>query len=59
MGFTGFSSTKGKVVEDNLLGPAAGAVAKHKGRKYRQYMNRKGKQCILLRMPAKLQSTLQ
>jgi hypothetical protein len=29
-------------VTDNQLGPAAGAISKHKARKYRQYMNRKG-----------------
>ncbi len=42
LGFTGFGSTKGKAVVDNQLGPAAGAASKHKARKYRQYMNRKG-----------------
>jgi U4/U6.U5 small nuclear ribonucleoproteins len=29
-------------VSDNKDGAAAGAVSKHKERKYRQYMNRKG-----------------
>jgi U4/U6.U5 tri-snRNP-associated protein 3 len=42
MGFNGFDSTKGKTVSDNLSSSARGAVQKHKGRKYRQYMNRKG-----------------
>eukprot|EP01039_Chlorochromonas_danica_P008893 gene8895-9812_t len=42
LGFTGFGSTKGKAVSDNQQGAAAGAVSKHKARKYRQYMNRKG-----------------
>lgn len=41
LGFSGFSTTKGKAVDDNLVGPASGAVAKHKARKYRQYMNKK------------------
>ena len=42
LGFGGFGSTKGKQVIDNAEGAAAGAAAKHKERKYRQYMNRKG-----------------
>ena len=42
LGFGGFGSTKGKQVIDNAEGPSAGAAAKHKERKYRQYMNRKG-----------------
>jgi U4/U6.U5 tri-snRNP-associated protein 3 len=33
---------KGKPVEDNHVGAGTGAVSKHKARKYRQYMNRKG-----------------
>ena len=41
MGFGDFSTTKGKPVDDNILGAGAGAVSKHKARKYRQYMNRK------------------
>ena len=41
MGFGDFSTTKGKQIDDNTLGAGAGAVAKHKARKYRQYMNRK------------------
>jgi U4/U6.U5 tri-snRNP-associated protein 3 len=42
MGFKGFDSTKGKPIEENIVGAAAGGVAKHKKRVYRQYMNRKG-----------------
>ncbi|TYZ68348.1 hypothetical protein PybrP1_012566 [[Pythium] brassicae (nom. inval.)] len=42
MGFGGFDSTKGKPVEDNAKGVAAGAVGKEKKRQYRQYMNRRG-----------------
>ena len=42
MGFGGFDSTKGKVVVDNHEGAARGLGAKNKGRKYRQYMNRRG-----------------
>ena len=38
MGFSGFDTTRGKHVDGN----DAGAVSKHKARKYRQYMNRKG-----------------
>lgn len=41
MGFGDFSTTKGKQIDDNKLGAGAGAVSKHKARKYRQYMNRK------------------
>lgn len=42
MGFGSFDSSKGKQVESNTSGAAVGAVSKHKARKYRQYMNRKG-----------------
>jgi len=42
MGFSGFSTTKGKPVAGNATGDAAGAVHKVVKRKYRQYMNRKG-----------------
>lgn len=42
MGFGGFGTTKGKAVADNQHGAARGAASKNKGRKYRQYMNRKG-----------------
>ncbi len=42
MGFGGFGTTKGKSVGDNQTSAARGAAAKNKGRKYRQYMNRKG-----------------
>lgn len=42
MGFGGFGTTKGKAVEDNQSSAARGAASKNKGRKYRQYMNRKG-----------------
>ena len=42
LGFGGFGSTKGKQVVDNAEGASAGAAARHKERKYRQYMNRKG-----------------
>mmetsp|Transcript_7130 Transcript_7130/g.13509 ORF Transcript_7130/g.13509 Transcript_7130/m.13509 type:complete len:169 (-) Transcript_7130:52-558(-) len=42
LGFGGFESTKGRAVEDNQKSLARGAAAKHKARKYRQYMNRKG-----------------
>ena len=42
MGFGGFGTTKGKSVSDNQTSAARGAAAKNKGRKYRQYMNRKG-----------------
>ena len=43
LGFSGeFGSTKGKAVDDNHKSAARGAAAKNKGRKYRQYMNRKG-----------------
>lgn len=37
----GFGTTKGQKVEDNHRSSAKGAAAKHKARKYRQYMNRK------------------
>ena len=33
---------QGKHVAENSQGAAAGAVAKHHKRQYRQYMNRKG-----------------
>lgn len=42
LGFGGFDSTKGKLVEDNSNSLARGSAAKNKARKYRQYMNRKG-----------------
>lgn len=42
MGFGGFGTTKGKSVGDNQTSAARGAASKNKGRKYRQYMNRKG-----------------
>ena len=42
LGFGGFGSTKGKAVADNQSSAAKGAASKNKGRKYRQYMNRKG-----------------
>ena len=42
IGFGGFGSTKGKAVADNQISAARGAASKNKGRKYRQYMNRKG-----------------
>jgi U4/U6.U5 tri-snRNP-associated protein 3 len=42
LGFGGFGSTKGKAVADNQMSAAKGAASKNKGRKYRQYMNRKG-----------------
>ena len=42
MGFGGFGTTKNKAVADNQSTAAAGVVSKNKGRKYRQYMNRKG-----------------
>ncbi|GLE01380.1 hypothetical protein PINS_up010210 [Pythium insidiosum] len=42
LGFGGFDSTKGKSVEDNAVGPAAGAARKETKREYRQYMNRRG-----------------
>ena len=42
MGFGGFGTTKGKAVADNQSSAARGAASKNKGRKYRQYMNRKG-----------------
>ena len=44
LGFSGgFSSTNGQEVEDNQNSAARGAVSKKKARKYRQYMNRKGR----------------
>eukprot|EP00540_Astrosyne_radiata_P019411 CAMPEP_0116843338 /NCGR_PEP_ID=MMETSP0418-20121206/12031_1 /TAXON_ID=1158023 /ORGANISM="Astrosyne radiata, Strain 13vi08-1A" /LENGTH=151 /DNA_ID=CAMNT_0004474077 /DNA_START=1 /DNA_END=453 /DNA_ORIENTATION=- len=42
LGFSGFGSTKGQAVQDNLTSASLGAVSKNKARKYRQYMNRKG-----------------
>jgi U4/U6.U5 tri-snRNP-associated protein 3 len=42
LGFGGFGTTKGKAVVDNQTSAARGAASKNKGRKYRQYMNRKG-----------------
>lgn len=42
LGIEGFGSTKGQKVETNHTTSAAGAAAKHKARKFRQYMNRKG-----------------
>lgn len=42
LGFGGFGTTKGQKVDDNHNSSAKGAAAKHKARKYRQYMNRKG-----------------
>ncbi|CAM9203684.1 unnamed protein product [Heterosigma akashiwo] len=42
MGFGGFDTTQGKVVSTNHKGAAKGAIAKHKKREYRQYMNRRG-----------------
>mmetsp|Transcript_42322 Transcript_42322/g.62807 ORF Transcript_42322/g.62807 Transcript_42322/m.62807 type:complete len:164 (-) Transcript_42322:420-911(-) len=43
LGFSGgFDSTKEKKVEDNHTSAAKGVAQKHKARKYRQYMNRKG-----------------
>jgi hypothetical protein len=48
MGFCGFDSTKGKAIEDNQHGPAKGGARIEKGRrKYRQYMNRLGKNKML------------
>ena len=48
MGFAGFGTTKGKAVEDNQIGPAKGGARIEKGpRKYRQYMNRLGKNKFL------------
>nr|CCA18049.1 U4/U6.U5 small nuclear ribonucleoprotein 27 kDa protein putative [Albugo laibachii Nc14] len=41
-GFSGFDSTKGKTVEDNLTTAATGACRKDTKREYRQYMNRLG-----------------
>lgn len=42
MGFGGFDSTKGKAVDENVQGVAAGGVRKENKREYRQYMNRRG-----------------
>jgi U4/U6.U5 tri-snRNP-associated protein 3 len=42
LGITGFGSTKGKEVEDNVKGAGRGAARASKRRKYRQYMNRRG-----------------
>lgn len=42
MGFGGFDSTKGKPVDDNAHGAAAGATRHESKRDYRQYMNRRG-----------------
>ena len=42
LGFSGFDTTKGKIVDDNVNTAASGAISKHKKRVYRQYMNRKG-----------------
>jgi U4/U6.U5 tri-snRNP-associated protein 3 len=42
LGFSGeFGTTKNQKVDDNHKTSAKGAAAKHKERKYRQYMNRK------------------
>lgn len=42
LGFSGeFGTTKDQKVDDNHKTSAKGAAAKHKQRKYRQYMNRK------------------
>ena len=41
LGFGSFGSTKNTKVDDNHKSSARGASAKHQGRKYRQYMNRK------------------
>merc|ERR1719458_1155406 len=43
LGFAGrFSSTSGKMVDDNQRSASKGIASKNKARKYRQYMNRKG-----------------
>lgn len=42
MGFSSFTSTKGKHCEDNDKTAARGAVSRVLKRQYRQYMNRKG-----------------
>ena len=48
MGFAGFGTTKGTLVKDNQYGPAKGGARIEKGpRKYRQYMNRLGKNKLL------------
>ena len=47
-GFAGFGTTKGRAVVDNQHGPAKGGARIEKGpRKYRQYMNRLGKNRLL------------
>ena len=47
-GFAGFGTTKDKAVVDNQHGPAKGGARIEKGpRKYRQYMNRLGKNRLL------------
>jgi len=48
LGFAGFDTTKGKQVADNKKGSAVGAVSKHKKRKYRQYMNRRGEEFLYI-----------
>lgn len=42
MGFEGFSTTKGKAVDENHNSAARGGVKKNGERHYRQYMNRRG-----------------
>jgi U4/U6.U5 tri-snRNP-associated protein 3 len=42
LGFGGFASTKGQLVESNVSTAARGGRAPRQARKYRQYMNRKG-----------------
>jgi U4/U6.U5 tri-snRNP-associated protein 3 len=42
LGFGDFDSTKGKLVDENLKGPAVGAARHETKREYRQYMNRRG-----------------
>ena len=47
-GFAGFGTTKDRAVVDNQHGPARGGARIEKGpRKYRQYMNRLGKNRLL------------
>ncbi|RHY17695.1 hypothetical protein DYB25_001748 [Aphanomyces astaci] len=41
MGFGGFDTTKGKVVEENLRGPALGTSNTKSKREYRQFMNKR------------------
>ncbi|RHY03051.1 hypothetical protein DYB36_007935, partial [Aphanomyces astaci] len=41
MGFGGFDTTKGKVVEENLRGPAVGTSNTKSKREYRQFMNKR------------------